>query len=214
MEFWLMQDTEKLQLPVPPPNYSIKRALDNTVIKVEGIGEVSFIGKSKLAEIPPIKTFFPNQIYTFCEYSDFPTPKECTDLIEKWRLSGKPIRYLVTDAINIECTIESFEHGEQDGTGDVYFSLELKEYRRIILEVVSPSISVTTKATKATTATKATVAQRPTKTVAKKYTVKAGDTLSAIAKKQYGDSSKYTLIASKNKLKNPNLIKVGQVLIL
>ena len=133
MEFWLIQGTEKLQLPVPPPNYAIKRSLNNSTIVVEGIGEVSFIGKPKLAEIPPIESFFPKQVYSFCQYSGFPTPKECTDLIEKWMLSGKPIRYLVTGAINTECTIESFEYGTRDGTGDIYFSLELKEYRTITL---------------------------------------------------------------------------------
>jgi len=205
MEFWLIQNNEKLQLPVPPPDYSIKKSLNNSVIVVEGIGEVSFIGKPKLAEIPIIQTFFPNQVYGFCQYSTFPTTKEFIDLIEKWIASGNPIRYIVTNVINIECTIESFEYGEQDGTGDIYFSLELKEYKRIILATTS-SFSVSN------TTPKSALAQRITKVIAKTYTVKAGDTLSLIAKKQYGDSSKYTTIVTKNKLKNPSSIKVGQVL--
>jgi len=133
MEFWLIQGNEKLQLPVPPPNYAIKKALNNGTVVVEGIGEVSFIGKPKLAEIPTIQSFFPRRVYSFCQYKTFPTPKECTDLIEKWMASGKPIRYLVTGALNIECSIESFEYGVRDGTGDVYFSLELKEYKVITL---------------------------------------------------------------------------------
>ena len=133
MEFWLMQDSEKLQLPVPPSSYAIKRSQNNSTIVVEGLGEVSFIGKPKLAEIPTIESFFPAQVYSWCQYSTFPTPKACIDLIEKWIASGKPIRYLVTGAINTECTTESFEHGERDGTGDVYFSLTLKEYRTITL---------------------------------------------------------------------------------
>ena len=208
MEFWLIQNSEKLQLPVPPANYSIKKALDNSIWVVEGIGEVSSIGKSKLAEIPIIETFFPNQIYGFCQYSTFPTPEECTDLIEKWMASGNPIRYLVTDSINIECTIESFEYGEQDASGDVYFSLELKEYKRIVLATTSVT------STSSTATTTSALVQRTTKVVAKTYTVKTGDTLLSIAKKQYGDSSKYTTIVSKNSIKNPNLIKVGQVLLL
>ena len=131
MEFWLIQGTEKLQLPVPPPKYGIKRSQNNSTVVVEGLGEVSFIGKPKLAEIPTIESFFPKQVYSFCQYKTFPTPRECTAMIEKWITSGKPIRYLVTDAINAECTIESFEYGERDGTGDVYFSLTLKEYKVI-----------------------------------------------------------------------------------
>ena len=49
----------------------------------------------------------------------------------------------------------------------------------------------------------------------KTYTVKSGDCLYNIAKKYYGDGSKYTKIYEANKKiigSNPNLIKAGQVL--
>lgn len=46
------------------------------------------------------------------------------------------------------------------------------------------------------------------------YTVVAGDSLSKIAKKYYGDANQYMKIfdANKDQLKDPNLIKVGQTL--
>jgi nucleoid-associated protein YgaU len=46
------------------------------------------------------------------------------------------------------------------------------------------------------------------------YTVKAGDTLSKIAKEHLGDANAYMAIfeANKDQLKDPNLIKPGQVL--
>src|SRR5579862_9152218 len=46
------------------------------------------------------------------------------------------------------------------------------------------------------------------------YTVKAGDTLSKIAKDELGDASKYTKIfeANRDQLDDPNKIKPGQVL--
>ena len=46
------------------------------------------------------------------------------------------------------------------------------------------------------------------------YTVVSGDSLSKIAKKQYGDAMKYPVIFEANKpmLKDPNLIYPGQVL--
>ena len=46
------------------------------------------------------------------------------------------------------------------------------------------------------------------------HTVQSGDTLSKIAKSAYGDASKFGKIfeANKDKLTDPNLIKVGQVL--
>lgn len=49
---------------------------------------------------------------------------------------------------------------------------------------------------------------------AKTYTVKAGDTLSKIAKQHYGNASSYMKIFEANKglLKDPDKIQVGQVL--
>ncbi len=44
------------------------------------------------------------------------------------------------------------------------------------------------------------------------YTVKAGDTLSKIAKEFYGDPTKYPIIAEYNGLEDPSLIVIGQVL--
>ena len=53
-----------------------------------------------------------------------------------------------------------------------------------------------------------------TATATKTYTVKAGDTLSKIAKEYLGDSNAYMKIfeANRDQLKNPDLIKPGQVL--
>lgn len=46
------------------------------------------------------------------------------------------------------------------------------------------------------------------------YTVKKGDTLYSISKRFYGDPQKYKLIMEANGIENPNLIKVGQKLLI
>jgi nucleoid-associated protein YgaU len=53
-----------------------------------------------------------------------------------------------------------------------------------------------------------------TATAARTYTVKAGDTLSKIAKEFLGDANKYTAIfnANRDQLSDPDKIKPGQVL--
>jgi nucleoid-associated protein YgaU len=50
----------------------------------------------------------------------------------------------------------------------------------------------------------------------KTYTVVSGDTLSKIAKREYGDANKWHAIydANRDKIKNPDLIYPGQVLTL
>lgn len=52
----------------------------------------------------------------------------------------------------------------------------------------------------------------PSEDSATTYTVVKGDALWNIAKKFYGDGSKYTIIANANGISNPNLIYPGQVL--
>jgi nucleoid-associated protein YgaU len=61
----------------------------------------------------------------------------------------------------------------------------------------------------------AAVAAAPTESV-QTYTVKAGDTLSRIAKEYYGDSNQYMKIfeADRDQLSDPNKIKPGQTLII
>ena len=129
IEFWFNQDGIWLQLPVPPSSYSLKSGNNNSVINVESVGEVNILGDSKLSEIS-FESFFPAQEYNFCAYSNIPTPFECVAQIESWRKSKKPIRVILTDTdINDLFSIETFEYGEKDGTGDIYFTLALKQYK-------------------------------------------------------------------------------------
>lgn len=46
------------------------------------------------------------------------------------------------------------------------------------------------------------------------YEVKAGDTLSGIAKKHYGDAAKYDIIIKANSIKDPKRIRVGTKLLI
>jgi len=52
------------------------------------------------------------------------------------------------------------------------------------------------------------------KPMEKTYTIKAGDSLSKIAKREYGDAKKWQRIfeANKDTIKNPDLIHPGQVI--
>jgi len=57
---------------------------------------------------------------------------------------------------------------------------------------------------------------RPASTSRRTYTVVAGDSLSKIAKRTYGDANRWRVIYELNKdiIKNPDLIYPGQVLTL
>lgn len=203
MEFWLKNaETDKIQLPVKPSDYVVTVAHKNTVVNVTQLGDINLIGKTGLRDIT-LSSFFPAKDYNFSNNSDRKEPLTYVEKIEGWRKSGKPIRVIITGTLNMECTIESFSWGEQDATGDIYYTLALKEYKNLKTTGTTTSGQVYSSSSRSVQS-----AQSGT------YTVKKGDTLSKIAKQYYGDGSQYMKIfnANKDKLSDPNLIYVGQVL--
>lgn len=211
MEFWLLQNEDKLQLPVPPAEFDVSVGNMNETIVVENVGEVNLLGKSRLATIS-LSSFFPAQVYDFCQYTNFPKPYECVALIEKFRKLGQ-VRVLITESnVNQIFYIEDFTYGERDGTGDVYFTINLKEYRKVVAKSVNTSKASNGGKSKVVTNKPRPATKKPS--VGRKYTVKKGDSLWNIAKRYYGNGMKYKDIASRNNIKNPNLIYPGQVLVL
>lgn len=210
MDYYLSfnNNEERLRLPVIPSSFEITIPHQNTSVDITNIGEINLIGKTGLATFT-IESFFPVQAYSFCLYQDFPKPYECIRLLQKWKDSGKPIRVIVTETpINYAMAMESISYSERDGTGDVYFILELKEYKFI------KTANATTTTTTNGTTLKTPQTQRETKPVSSEYIVKQGDTLWQIAKTLTGDGSNYRAIAQKNNIKNPDLLKVGQKLVI
>ena len=215
MEFWLKKsNSDKFMLPVNPESFSFTEKHNNTSVNVNSIGEVNLIGKRGLKE-GTISSFFPNQNYNFGNNSVRKKPYVYVNTILKWKEEGKPVRLIVGGNINVQVTIESFKYGEQDGTGDVYYLLGVKEYRAVTVTKVKKKSTSKKKTTKKKTTTKKkrTTENKPKQ---KTYTVKKGDCLWNIAKKFYGNGAKYTKIynANKSKIKNPNLIYPGQVLVI
>jgi len=198
---------ERIRLPVIPSSFEVSIPHQNTTVNITELGEINLIGKTGLINMT-IESFFPNQKYNFCLYKDFNRPYEYIKQILKWKESGKPIRVIVTGTpINYAVAIESLTYSEVDGTGDVYFSLELKEYKFI------KTTGKTTTTKNGTTLTTPTTS-REVKASAKSYTVKSGDTLWLIAKKVTGEGSNYKVIAQKNNITNPDKIYVGQKLVI
>lgn len=206
IQFWLSWNNreEVLRLPINPSSFEISVNNINHIININDIGEINLIGKSGLKKIT-IESFFPANDYDFVQYRGYPSPNECIKLIEKWRLSQRPIRLVITQTpINDAFAIEEFKYSQKDSTGDIYFTLELKEYRFLTIPVVQSQNTVY----------ESTEVNREVKQVDSEYIVKEGDKLWDIAKRLTGNGMNYTIIAEKNNIKNPDLIFVGQKLII
>jgi hypothetical protein len=128
---------EVLRLPVPPQNSpELYTPGQNETWKTTDVGSFKAIGYPGLKTVT-IESFFPAQVYTFCTYSDFPTPEECVAMIERWQQSRRPIRYIRTGLINDAFSIEGFTWHKEMGTGDIVYKLDLEQYR--FIEQANPS---------------------------------------------------------------------------
>ena len=122
-------DNSSIVLPVTPESFGVQVKNNNSVVNITNFGNYNMMGKTGLKSIT-ISSFFPAQDYNFSSGGD--EPYELVNQIEEWRLSTKPLNLLIENStIDFDCLIDSFEYNEQDGTGDVYFTLVLTEYRNI-----------------------------------------------------------------------------------
>lgn len=195
MNFWLKHnDNEKFKLPVTPESFEVKVAQKNKTVSIISLGEINLLGKTGLRSIS-LSSFFPAQDYNFSKNGDRLDPEEYVEQIESWRKANDLVRFIIKDVVNIQCSIESFSWGMQDGTKDIYYTIDLKEYRTVSAKKRN------TKKIKAST-----------------YKIKKGDTLSKIAKKCYGKNTadlrnkiynaNKKIIKSKTKLPKGKKIKI------
>ena len=131
MEIYLGTDDDKIRFPVVPSAIGVNRSNNIDTQSVLKLGEVPIFNGTSLKTIE-LTSFFPNQEYSFCDYTGFMKPYEFSHKIQKWMYEGKPLRIIVTDSpTNMQCLIQQFDTVEQDGTRDLYYTLSLLEYRPI-----------------------------------------------------------------------------------
>ena len=212
MNFTLQSESYgRITFPVNPQDYTVSVSHKNTVTNVIQKGDINLIGKTGLRGVS-LSSFFPAQDYAFG--ASIGDPVSIVEQIDSWRKSGSTCRIIIGRTLNMECTIEKFDWSEKDYTGDIYFTLELKEYNRIGLSKVATTSNMVD-----TISDVITTEKRETKepeTGGRKYTVKSGDSLWKIAKQFYGDGAEYKKIwdANSDVLYNPDHIRIGQVLII
>lgn len=210
MEIWLRQGRAKLRIAVLPAEYEVTSESNNTQVVIHSLGEINLLGKKKLKNIS-FSSFFPKQKYSFCEYTSFPGPKESVKLIERMKDNGVLRLTMTGTPVNMDCTIEKFTWGENDGTKDINFTLEFKEYRKVRIKTKVKRESLPQKVEPAAT-------ERPAKEVSSTtYTVAKGDNLCKIAKNLTGSSANWKAIYEQNKTViggNPNLLYPGQQLVI
>lgn len=215
--------------PVMPSKIDTKIKGQNKTLTLINGDEITILKKPGLTEFS-YDLLLPNVKYPFAVYENgFKNAKFFLDELERMKLSKKPVylkifRYLPTTNSNqmsilygtflygteVKVSLEDYNIKEDAKQGfDVVVSVKLKQYKDYGTKIVKVITNDT-----ATVETQRETINSPEPTQATTYTIKNGDTLWGIAKAFYGDGSKYMAIyeANKDKIANPALIFVGQVL--
>lgn len=207
--------------PVTPSKVQLKIKNQNkTMNLVNGI-EVNILKDAGLTEIS-YDLLLPNVIYPFATYKNgFVNAKYFLDEFEKMKTEKKPFIFKLlrtfptgVDLYNTDdmmVSLESYTIKEDTSQGfDVVVSITLKQFRPYGTKIVKVLDGTASVDKVRETSNAPTPSDNPVTT----YTVVSGDSLWNIAKKYYGDGSKYTAIyeTNKDKIANPSLIYAGQVL--
>ncbi|MGG1314031.1 LysM peptidoglycan-binding domain-containing protein [Cohnella laeviribosi] len=212
MDIYLIDASgEKFHFPVNPEEISIRRDKQFETFNLLSLGEVDAAQQEKVKEIA-FSSFFPKTYDpSYCRYQDIPDPRTAMNRLTIWMNSKQPVRLLITDTgVNVLVFVAAhtsvFRGGEP---GDISFDVTFRTWREMKVRTAAAASGTSGSAAKA--------ARPDTKPVPKVYTVAAGDTLSGIAKRELGSSSKWSAIYEKNKAligSDPNRIFPGQKLVM
>ena len=199
MDIVISSSAGAVLFPVLPAAYTVSSAQNNTTVNVNAVGEVNLLGWPNLDTVS-WSCFFPRVDESYVT-GDVMTPYEYVERIERMKAAG-PVDLHLLDVMAIHATIESFEWGEADGTGDINYSIELKRYIYINHEGVVNKTLLSGGQGRS---------MPETPRNGKTYITKAGDNLLAIARRELGRSS-WSDIYNLNKEaigSDPTILKEG-----
>ena len=138
IKFYLGIKGRRYMLPVNPGAITVDVPGRNESNEVVKLGEITQFAAKGLKAIA-LDCFFPadknNRL--ILSGSTFMPPTDFVTLIEKAMDDQQAIRLIVTDTkINLLASIESFQWSMVDSTGDIEYSLSLKEYREYAAKFV------------------------------------------------------------------------------
>lgn len=215
----------KMLCPVAPSKLQIKIKNNNKTISLINEGEANILKKAGLTEIS-LDLLLPNVRYPFAKYKNgFKRADYFLEYIEKLKVNKKPFQFIVTRELpnrrrlfntNISVSLEEYQISEESSAGfDVSVSIKLKQYRSFGTKTCTIKFADSKPRLNIQNNRPASNPPQPQGN-SRTYTVVSGDCLWNIAKRFYGNGSRYPDIfnANKDKISNPNLIYPGQVLVI
>lgn len=208
-------------MPVTPSNVKMKINNQNKTMTLINGEEINILKTAGLTDVS-FDLLLPQGAYPFTNGGTQPA-QYYLSLLERLKTDKKPFQWILNRSCpngeplfysNLTVSLEDYQITEDAKEGfDLQVTVSLKQYRTYGTKTVT--IQPSSEPSKPADAT-VEQPKRESENAPKfsTYTVKSGDCLWNIAKKYLGDGSRYMEIYNLNrdKIKNPNLIYVGQVL--
>lgn len=215
MDFYLTeikannQEGLRIHFPINPQRVWVTMGAVTQDYSVINLGDIRFPQGNRVTEIS-WEGILPGRARAKASFvKDWRDPGMLYADLKRFKDAGAVLRLLITETpINIDVFIDSLDMTWAGGLGDIEYSISLSEYKPLKVYSTAERPITTTLAPAATT--------RPSKPAPRTYTVQKGDSLWKIAQRFLGKGSRYMEIVKANpgKIKNPNLIYPGQVLII
>lgn len=202
-----------MEVPTPA-KLTVKIKGENKTLVLLNEGEINFLRTPGLTEIT-VPLVLPM-------LGGVRSPSAYLDMLEELKTGKGTTQFILVRSspsggklfdTNIKVSVEDYNIVEDATKGlDVAVDVNLKQWRPYGTKTAT--VEQPAESGQAATVTVEKERDASTAPTAKTYTVKAGDSLWAIAAKYYGKGAEYSKIASANtdKISNPNLIYPGQVL--
>lgn len=205
--FYFKDGSDVLTFPITPSELSITIGSNNKVVNLINEGDINILKSPSLTEVK-FEARFPMRQYPYArQFSSFETYwNKFKELKEK----KKSFRFIVarttpngsrTWDTNILVALEDISINESAEEGDdVLVSFNLRQYKEYGVKTVKLPVKQEQPSKPTSTSTSTTPRNDDTKPkLPTTYTIQSGDCLWNIAKKYYGDGSKYTKIFNANK---------------
>lgn len=208
---------DDMLLPIPPQKIPIKYPGQNETATLINGEEINITRPPGLAEIS-IDVVLPQMDYPCAMWDgSVEDAEEFISRLQDLKESGDTFEFIVIrDSFdtNMDVTLEDYKVSDDVKEGlDLVVSITMKEARHYGTKIMNFAIAPEQPIPAAASPEPERPAARPQ---VKTYTVKSGDCLWNIAKKQLGDGNRWKEIHNLNldKISNPNLIHAGLVLVM
>lgn len=208
-------------LPVTPDKLSIKIKNNNKTIDLINNTEINILKNPGLTEIE-FKALLPNVKYPFAIYKNgFQNAFYYLKILENLKVNRLAFQFIVSRQMpnkkvlydtNMRVSLEEYKITEDAQEGfDTIVEIKLKQYKEYSTKLLSSNQDTSNVNNRAISIIQT---DKILNNGGQNYVVQTDDNLWNIAKKFYGDGSKYITIynSNKDKISNPNLIYPGQVL--